>query len=378
MKVIAPEQFAESNFFDRNTEDRVEVIEGILREGDIGILAGNYGKGKSPAIADLTVHLINGLDWCGRKVSQGPVIAFDFESHGSDYKRTIRVISARLGVSEPRVPNDLAIYLERDNPKEPATQQLLDAIAKHGNQSKLGMIESALKDKPNAVVFIDPVERLFSIDTMSKLDILKLYRDFRNLLGRYPYAAIVCTFNLRKMDRRGRQADLLSEPREWLENVSGSLDILNRSDTRLGIETHKDDVRVINGIVRGREMHPLLIRPVRDANDQLAGFEQVTPDQFDLLSALTETLKTYWDRLPIEFRFEKVVADGLVPRSTLSRLIEKTRQLGALTRGDDGLFRKQTSARSSTMVESETRNRANYHEGNYLRGSKDNGTFVEP
>jgi hypothetical protein len=180
-------------------------------------------------------------------------------------------------------------------------------------------------------------------------------------LGRFPQAAIVCTFNIRKMDRRGRQADLLSEPREWLENVSGTLDILNRCDVRLGIETHNDDVRVINGIVRGREMHPLLIRPVRDANDRLAGFEQVTPDHLDLVSALTDTLRKYWDRLPIEFRFEKVVADGVVPRSTLSRLIEKTRQLGALARGGDGVFRKQitASAGAAGMVEPETRNGAN-------------------
>lgn len=339
----APERIETRTFFDRNTEERVEIIEGILREGDIGILAGNYGKGKSPTIADLTVHLINGRDWCGRKVPLRPVIAFDFESHGSDYKRTIRVIAAQLGVSEPQVPNDLSIYLERDNPNEKATQKLLDAIAKQGNQSKLDMIESALKDKPNAVVFIDPVERFFSIDTMSKLDILKLYRDFRNLLGRFPQAAIVCTFNIRKMDRRGRQADLLSEPREWLENVSGTLDILNRCDVRLGIETHNDDVRVINGILRGREMHPLLIRPVRDANDQLAGFEQVTPDHLDLLSALSGKMKTHWDKLPRDFRFEDA-ADKLVPRASLSRLIEKTKQLGALRRQDDGIFRKQTLA----------------------------------
>ena len=67
-------QSASSNFFDRNIEERVEIIEGILREGDIAVLAGSYGEGKSPVIADLTIHLISGRDWCGRRVTQRPIV----------------------------------------------------------------------------------------------------------------------------------------------------------------------------------------------------------------------------------------------------------------------------------------------------------------
>ena len=93
---------------------------------------------------------------------------------------------------------------------------------------------------------------------------------------------MMMTFNLRKRDRKNAKANLLSDPRGWLEEVCGSLDLLNRSDVRLGIDCQEDDVRVINGIVRGREMHPLLIRPVTGSNDELAGFEQVTPDDLDL------------------------------------------------------------------------------------------------
>jgi hypothetical protein len=329
---------ASSDFFERNSEERVEIVEGVIREGDIVVLAGNYGKGKSPVIADLTVHLINGMDWCGRKVSRRPVIVLDFESPGPDYKKTIHNIAARLGVPHPSVPDDLGIFLERDDPGEPATKQLLDAITKPGDDAKLALIEVALSEKPTAVVFIDPVVMFFG--TRRSEDILSLYRDFRELLHKFRHAAIVCSFNLRKHDRKSGRGDLLSDPREWLEEVSGTLDILNRSDVRLGIETHHDDVRVINGIVRGREMHPLLIRPARDVNDQLAGFEQVIPGEADLLATLTKKKKGYWDMLPTHFRFEDV-ADTLVPRSTLSRLIEETKQLGAIRRGDDGVFRKQ-------------------------------------
>jgi len=336
VNLISPDPL---NFFDRDTEERVEIIEGILREGDIAVLAGNYGKGKSPSIADLTIHLINGREWCGRKVSQRPIVAIDFESPGPDYKRAIRRIVDRLGVPVPRVPDDLDIYLERVPSDETGTKKLVDTLATPGNKAKIELLESALKNKPNAVVFIDPVAMFFG--TLKSGEILSLYRDFRNLLHKFPHAAILCTFNLRKLDRKNGRADLLSDPRGWLEEVSGTLDILNRCDVRLGIDTHSEDARVINGIVRGREMHPLLIRPVRNVSEELAGFEQVTPGQLDLLSALPLTMKGHWDKLPNEFRFEEI-ADKVVPRSSLSRLIEKTKSLGALTRGEDGVFIKLT------------------------------------
>ncbi len=124
-----------------------------------------------------------------------------------------------------------------------------------------------------------------------------------------------------------------------LGGAEGLCSLLNRSDVRLGIDEHAEDVRVINGIVRGREMHPLLIRSVQNADDQLAGFEQLSPDHLDLWMGLSKAQKGYWELLPQEFRFEEV-AERLVPRSSLSRLIARTKSFGALQQGEDGVFRK--------------------------------------
>lgn len=330
-----------SSFFDRNTEERPEIVEGLIREGDIAVLAGNYGKGKSPMIADLTVHLVRGQEWCGRRIAERPVVAFDFESAESDYKITIQRIAARHKLPEPQVPQELKPYLQSAR-SERETEFLWTVMEEEDESKKIELIESALKDKTNAVVFIDPLAMYFTINWSYPNEVVRIYRRLRLILHKYPRAAIVATCNLRKKDRRSGRADLLIDPREWLEEVSGTLDILNRCDVRLGIETyaHDEDVRVINGIVRGREMHPLLIRPVRNRDDQLAGFEQVTPGSLDLLTALTGKQKQHWDKLPTEFRFEQV-ADNLVPRASLSRLIERLLQLGALKRGEDGAYRKQ-------------------------------------
>lgn len=328
-----------ADFFDRNTHERAEVIEGLLCEGQLAAFAGPFGMGKSPMLADLTIHLVNGLEWCGRKLAQRPVIVFDCETGGPEYRRQIKAIAARVGVSVPDVPSQLDVYLERDHPSEPQTKELLRVVSESGHVAKLDLIKEALGKKPNAVVLIDPLEMLFRLDTGKKSEVLQLYRDLRMLLAEYPRATILMTFNLRKKDRRDGRAGLLAAPRDWLEEVCGSLDILNRSDVRLGIDLHADEVRVVNGIVRGREMHPLLIRPVAGADDQLAGFERVTPGRLDLVATLTLTQITHWYKLPSEFKFESV-ADSAVPRSTLSRLIKATTNIGALKKDADGFFRK--------------------------------------
>jgi len=321
------------DFFARNTVERPEVIEGLLREGQLATFAGAFGMGKSPVLADLTVCFIHGHEWCGRKVERRPVIAIDCETPGPEYRRAINAIAARFKLSVPRVPEQLEIYLERDDPKERYTATLLDAVSREGHDSKLHLLREALHRKPNAIVSIDPLEMFFRLDTCKKQEVIQLYRDLRTMLSEFPHAVLLNTFNLRKRDLRARKANLLSDPRDWLQEVCGSLDLMNRADVRLGIDEHDEDVRVINGVVRTREMHPLLIRPFRDKDEQLAGFVHISPSAIEAMVGLSQKQKAYWASLPDTFTFEEI-AGRSVPRSSLSRLINRMEILGALVRVD--------------------------------------------
>jgi hypothetical protein len=198
--------------------------------------------------------------------------------------------------------------------------------------------EGALSKNPDALVIIDPLELLFRIDTGKKLQILWLYKELRKLLSRYPNAALLITFNLRKWGKDGKRPRLLTSPREWLEEVCGTLDILNRSDVRLGLDLHDEDMRVLNGIRRAEEMCPLLIRPVTH-KDQLAGFELCPPDDSALGAAFTPKQVEYWGKLPLKFRFEQI-ADGPVPRASLMRLLDRAKSLG-LVESNNGLWQKR-------------------------------------
>ncbi len=133
---------------------------------------------------------------------------------------------------------------------------------------------------------------------------------------------------------------LVTDPREWLEEVCGTLDILNRSDVRLGMDFHDSDeiVRVVNGVRRGEDMHPLLIRPVT-YNDALAGFELCPPNDLGLKDVFTPKQLEYWDKLPAKFRFEEV-ADKTIPRASLKRLLDRAKSVGIVEQ-DNGAWQKR-------------------------------------
>ncbi len=322
------------SFFDRNTEQRPEIIEGLFREGQLAVLGGPFGVGKSPLIADLTIHLLNGIPWCGRGVQKRPVIVFDFENSVSIYQRNLKNICSPLNIDLPKVPDELEVYLEQDSPDQPATKKLLEVVKEKSPVKKLGFIRETLKGKPNALVIIDPLEMLFRIDTLKKTSVLGLYTDMRFLLSEFSEAFILMTFNLRKRDRRGGRANLLRDPRGWLEEVCGSLDIMNRSDVRLGMDflDEGEHIRVINGIRRGEEMSPLLIHPIGDPGS-LAGFQLCPPDELNLMLGFTNDQRKYWKQLPQKFRFEDV-ADKVVPRASLSRLNNRAKSMGMMEKQD--------------------------------------------
>jgi len=334
-KIVEPE--LEKEFFERNIEPREEIMEGLFREGQLIVVAGRFGVGKSPLVSDLIMHTLSGREWCGREVRQRPVISFDFENSGPSYKQNILKLCKRLETPHPDVPSKLEVYLEQDSAEESSTKDLLEVL-KESTEKKLAFIRDALKRKPNALVIIDPLEMLFRIDTLKKSDVLGLYTQMRFLLSNFHQASILMTFNLRKRDRRGAVPDLMSNPRDWLEEVCGSLDILNRSDVRLGMDFYNDDIRVINGIRRGEEMEPILVKPVGDSPDELAGFELSPANEVDLISALTATQQSHWEKLPDKFSFEEI-ADNSVPRASLHRLIKRAKSLGIL-QGQEGAWVK--------------------------------------
>lgn len=136
------------------------IIDGLFREGQLVLLAGNFAVGKTPVLADWGVSVSKGLKWCGRQCYQHPVIVIDFESHPGRFKTNYKNVCQRLGITLPRVPNELDIYLEHDTD---ANATALLNIIKKDVPTRIGFLRSLLANKPNAVIVLDPIELLFPL-----------------------------------------------------------------------------------------------------------------------------------------------------------------------------------------------------------------------
>jgi hypothetical protein len=262
-------------------------------------------------------------------------VYFDLENDAVSWRGNVKRIAKRREIRVPRVPKELDVQLLNDS-TEGNSSRLLSLLGS-SNQKKVDFLYPRLLVKPNALVVIDPLELFFSLDKIKGPEVLRVYRLLREVRVDFPQSAFLVTFNLRKRDRRAPKPNLLDAPRDWLDEVAGSIDIMNRSDVRLGIDVFDENIRVINGIRRGEEFHPLIIEAVGPP-EGLAGFERVEPDALVLRAAFTKRQRRHWYSLPEEFRFDEV-ADNAVPRASLFRLIGLARSLGVL-RLDDGVYRK--------------------------------------
>lgn len=324
------------SYFEEDIPRRPEIVSGLFREGQIITFAGPFNVGKTPLLTDLAVHIAAGLPWCGREVVKRPVLHFDFESSDPDFRRTYRNISNYLGI-KLRVPEDITPYLLAGSLTDPRTDRLLNI---RSGVAMLKLLDASLAVAPDSLVLFDPIEMAFPLDVMKKVSILALYRQFRELLTKYPKSAVLNTHNLRKdLKRPGPQPDLMLDPHGWLQEVAGTLDLMNRSDVRLGVNRHADNAVVLNGARRGEDLHPLILTPVDDNPDELAGFRSLLgSSKHDLTKLLTPAQVGYWMELPERFRFIDHANNG-IPKVSLSRLIKRCNSLGIL-KSDGSWFTK--------------------------------------
>lgn len=323
------------DFADHDAEDSClpkEIVEGLVREGQLSICAGVFGVGKSPLVTDLGVHVATGTPWCGRSVLRRPVIILDFETPSAVYRQNVRRIVDRAGIERPS-ERALMILLQHSN-----------SIPRFGGsqwRAPVRFVRNLLLNRPNALLIVDPIELLIRFDKVNGVQVLRAYSYLRQVLLEFPEAALLGTFNLRKSDRRADPPNLLTSPRDWLEEIAGSIELLNRSDVRLGFAFHPEDpdIRVLSGIRRGEDMHPILLRQAGVAPDY-AGFELAVPCDEDFTQALTSRQREQWRDLPDSFRFDEA-ADKIVPRASLYRLVQRTRSLGVLDADTTGRYHKR-------------------------------------
>lgn len=88
-------------WFDDIEEDapKVEIIKGMLGEGEFSYIVGMPGSGKSAITTDAACHVAAGREWFGRKIKQGLVVYVAAEREKLT-KRRMRAFKKRHGVKD--------------------------------------------------------------------------------------------------------------------------------------------------------------------------------------------------------------------------------------------------------------------------------------
>jgi hypothetical protein len=263
-----------------------EIIEGLLPDKTVNIIAGDSGLGKSPLMVQMAICAAFGIPFLGRETRRGRVLIVDYENPD---------ILDRL--------NDIGGYLKIPLPMD---EQWLRVVQNPTQKEVLAAIEHF---HPLLVV----VDGLRGYDSRMEKN---LDGAAAEVLNRCQVAAMthglawMFIHNVRKAseDFKVDLFDPSIRVMEWLETVAGSRSLINQTFVRIGIEQVKkvkgEEVLGARGFYKGKgEFGPIKIGRKFDDNGQPIGYYLVRGE-----SLLSEDDRAHVARLPVgeELSFSQV------------------------------------------------------------------------
>lgn len=320
-------------FFAHSMSESVHIVLDLLTEQQMGTLTADWNLGKTPLKQQLAISVCAGLPFLGRPTTKRPVIVLDGETSYPDYRSSFERIAKRLSLAGEDIAN-LRFFLRYGAVGDPYSEAFRAVIGKP--KEAVAFIRKQLEQFPNALVLIDPLMEIIPFKETDPFAALQIYHLLRELLADFPHAAIVFTLHLRKgtddpknpFNSASSGKVLLHNPRRWFKEVAGSNKIGAHADVRLGMcaVTHDEQHLVIKGFRRGKDVVPLSFVRSINIDGEYDGFIEY-PLPKDVLVDLAEEQKKQLTTLPFPFHFNEV-ADRLVPRASLHRLLKAAQNAG--------------------------------------------------
>lgn len=165
---------------------RQEIVQGLLAEGEVMLLTGAPGAGKSAIAAQLAACVSAGRPFAGREVRQGPIVYIALERAASMRRRL------EAAECDPACSAVLSKKLNLDLAKDAAR-----------------LAEELIEVDP-LIVFIDTAAHAMpDLDENSAKDMGKIVRGIHVLQEELPTAAIVLVHHLDKTGRSARGSSAL-------------------------------------------------------------------------------------------------------------------------------------------------------------------------
>lgn len=279
-----------------------QLVEGLIHKGTKVMIGGGSKSFKTWVQLDLGLCVCYGITWMGRNIIPGRVLFINFEIKEAFFQRRIRKICESRGITQ--------------------TQGKFDVWNLRGHAASYNIlipqIIQAIRNKKYALVIIDPVYKIYSVDT-DENSANKIAQMLNSLEGVCVETESAIIFGAHYS--KGNQAS-----KEAIDRVSGSGVFARDPDSILPFTAHEDpDSFVIEPILRNLPPIPPFVvtwnYPLMELNPSLDPSKLKSPGgrpkentESDLLDILKD------GPLDLKKWYEKAVSKLSISRATFYRL----------------------------------------------------------
>lgn len=320
----------------REIGGRQYVIQGLIPERSISLLAGDSGLGKSPLLYQAAICVAAGVPFLGHPAEQGSVLYLDYENGVGEVNDLIERLAAYQGLAD--VPDNLLLWNYNDAPAkwgQPGYTFRDMILAIH---PKLVIVDSLGAHCPD-------MEEMNSTAT-------RMYQSFRKIISDCG-CSFVGVHHLKKPSDKPDHAPQALENanlRQWFQQVRGARALVNGSDVRIGVDEpgvagglHNIDgnneqiALVMRGFGRVRgEIPTTYIARVFDEEGIAQGYKKLTGASLLFNNGQINT----YNSLPTRFRFKDAqLAYGKAAQPTTD-FLNKCCSLGILRKVARGVYEK--------------------------------------
>lgn len=207
------------------------VVEKIIPQGEVTLLSGHGGGGKSFASLVLLIHVALGRPFCGLQTSRTRVVFFSAEDDGAEIKRRVNRVCRLLAINRQELVGWLHVMdvsemdptlFTVDKSGRGMDTQLLEELGRYVSRHDIGL------------TVIDNASDVFDGDEVNRKQVRAFIRAVRKHVAR-PRRAVLLLSHVSKASVVNRRAGVSSS-----EDYSGSTAWHNSVRSRLSLNASKD------------------------------------------------------------------------------------------------------------------------------------------
>lgn len=305
------------------------IIEDLLVEHSINIIAGDSGIGKTPLCLTMALCIAGGVPFLGMDVTKKRIVLYcDAESSKRSFYDVVSVLSKYLGF--PEVPENFHVW----SPNWDKSLQGGDYATALFNRVELL--------KPD-IVFLDPLRIFFPLADMRRDLALQYLKQMRQANERMTTWMIVHHTRKPGIKPEHKPKPIADDPSRWFHEVAGQHALVNHVDTRLGLEetpAASGSELTLAGFVRLHgPINPLYLIRSRNDSGEPEGYMRASS-----LRLLRSDQQEAFAKLPPPgqtFRFKDAQVAVSKGDASVTRFLQKCLSLSVITKVEGGYQKTQ-------------------------------------